>query len=75
MQPDLRTLEGAKTFLDYHAPDADAVVNHENVNGNFQVLLENIWESIPDGPGKTAAIRSLNRSRMDFNSAIANEGQ
>lgn len=74
-QPDLRTLEGAKTFLSYHSPDADAKINHENVNNNFQVLLENIWESLPDGPGKTVAIRSINRARMDCNASIANGGQ
>ncbi len=73
-QPDLRTLEGAKDFLNYHAPDENQRINHENVNNNFQVLLDNIWEGIPDGPGKTLAIRSLNRARMDFNSAIANHG-
>jgi hypothetical protein len=74
-QPDLRTREGAKSFLDYHAPDDNAKINHANVNKNFQVLLDNIWDGIPNGPGKTVAIRSLNHARMDFNSAIANHGQ
>ncbi len=73
-QPDLRTREGAMDFLNYHAPDADAIVNHANVNNNFQVCLDNVWESIPDGPGKTRFIHALNRARMEANSAIANGG-
>lgn len=74
-KPDLRTLEGAKSFLDYHSPDEDAKINHGNVNNNFQVLMGNIWESLPDGPGKTAAIRAIGRARMECNSCIANGGQ
>lgn len=74
IKPDLRTLEGATYFLDYHKPDEDAVINHGNVNNNFQVLLANIWESLPDGPGKTRFIHALNRARMEANSCIANEG-
>lgn len=73
-QPDIRTLKGALDFLNYHSTDDDARVNHENVNNNFQALLSNIWESLPDGPGKTVAVRAINRARMECNSAIANKG-
>lgn len=72
---DLRTLDGSLNFLNYHSPDEAARINHENVNNNFQVLLSNIWESLPDGPGKTVAIRAINRARMECNSCIANSGQ
>lgn len=74
-QPDLRTKEGATDFLNYHAPDADAVKCHAAINEGFQSLIKNIWEYLPDGPGKTVAVRSLNRARMDCNSCIANGGQ
>lgn len=74
-QPDLRTKEGATEFLNYHAPDADAVKSHAAINEAFQALIGAIWDSLPDGPGKTVAVRSLNRARMDCNSAIANGGQ
>lgn len=73
-QPDLRTKEGATEFLNYHAPDSDAVKCHAAVNEAFQGLIKNVWEYVPDGPGKTLFIRSLNRARMDANSAIANGG-
>lgn len=73
-QPDLRTLEGAKSYLDYHSPDEDARIRHERVNNVFQDVIEKLWDFIPDGPGKSVAIRALGRARMECNSAIANRG-
>jgi len=73
--PDLRTLEGALYFLNYHAPDDVAAKAHALVNDRFQTLLNDVWNFVPDGPGKTVAVRELNRARMAFNSAIANHGQ
>ena len=67
-QPDLRTLDGALDFLDYHSPDPAARAAHEIVNKNFQALLSNVWQNIPDGPGRTVFVRDLNRARM---SAVA----
>lgn len=72
--PDLRTLEGQLDYLEYHAPDADARVNHENVNKNFQTLWLNIAEGLPDGPGKTRALHAVNDARMQCNNCIANQG-
>lgn len=74
-QPDLRTKEGATDFLNYHAPDADAVKAYAIINVGFQDLISKIWDALPGGPGKTVAVRSLNRARMDCNSCIANGGQ
>lgn len=74
MGPDLRFREQALSFLEYHAPDDDAVKCHAAVNEAFQKLLDTLWDYIPEGPGKTVAIRSMNRARMDCNSAIANKG-
>jgi hypothetical protein len=73
-QPDLRTLEGALEYLDYHSPNDVQVKAHAQVNAVFQTLLNDLWNFIPDGPGKTVAVRELNRARMTFNSAIANDG-
>lgn len=67
-------LEEALDYLSYHAPDDDAKVNHENVNNNFRVLVQNIWDSLPEGPGKTVAIRAIGAARMECNSVIANKG-
>jgi hypothetical protein len=75
-QPDLRTLDGARAFL---APknlglDEPARVAVDHVNLNFDQLLKNIWQHVPDGPGKTVAVRALHSAQMQFNSAIANGG-
>ena len=73
-QPDLRTRKGALEFLSYHYEDEQSVPRHEAVNAHFQVLLDALWDVIPDGPGKTVAVRAINRARMECNSAIANKG-
>ena len=73
-QPDLRTKEGASQFLNYHSPDEAARKAHEAVNHTFQAVVANLWDYVPDGPGKTRFIHALNRARMEANSAIANEG-
>jgi|SRR5215831_2640455 len=72
--PDLRTLEGAQDFLNYHPPDDGQKLAHRAVNEAFQVLVEVLWLVVPEGPGRTVFIRDLNRARMSANSAIANRG-
>ena len=74
-KPDLRTLEGAVSFLDYHAPNDDTLPRHATVNTAFQELIKTVWNAIPDGPGKTVVVRAIGRARMECNSAIANGGQ
>lgn len=74
-KPDLRTIEGAKHYLNYHAPNDDTRPRHDTVNRSFQLLIELLWPAIPDGPGKTVALRAIGRARMECNSAIANGGQ
>lgn len=72
--PNLTTKEGALDYLTYHATNEVTVDQHTAVNMAFQNLLDHVWDFIPPGPGKTIAIRSLGRARMDCNSAIANNG-
>lgn len=74
-KPDLRTIEGALSYLNYHEPNDDTRPRHEAVNGHFTHLLASIWTFLPDGPGKTVAIRAIGRARMECNSCIANGGQ
>jgi hypothetical protein len=74
-RPDLRTLEGTLSYLDYHAPNHDTLPRHGAVNEAFQALVQTIWNALPDGPGKTIAIRAIGRARMECNSCIANGGQ
>lgn len=74
-KPDLRTLEGALSYLDYHAPNADTLPRHGAVNIAFQKLWTEVASALPDGPGKTVALRAVGRARMECNSCIANGGQ
>lgn len=74
-KPDLRTLDGALSFLDYHAPNADTLPRHNAVNVAFQKLWTEVASALPDGPGKTVALRAVGRARMECNSCIANGGQ
>ncbi len=74
LPPDLRTLEGARALLTPNVPTDDQIEAHTVVNISFQILLENVWERIPEGAGKSLFVRSLNRARHDANSAIANHG-
>jgi hypothetical protein len=70
----MRTLDEALNYLNYHSPDAEAIPKHEAVNTAFQTLLTQLWDHIPEGPGKTVAIRAIGVARMQCNSAIANKG-
>ena len=74
-QPDIRTLEGAKNFILPKAVDMAAEDAMHKVSYRFQLLIDNIWDLIPEGPGKTVAVRSIKRALMDCNSAISNGGQ
>lgn len=67
-------LEEALAYLNYHAPNADTKARHENVNTAFRALVSEIWDDLPEGPGKTVAIRAIGSARMECNSAIANGG-
>ena len=74
-KPDLRTLEGALRYLNYQPPNEDTKPRHEGVNAAFQELAQKVWPLLPDGPGKTVALRALGRARMECNSTIATGGQ
>jgi hypothetical protein len=74
-KPDLRTLDGALYYLNYHAPNEDTLPRHNAVNAAFQKLATELWSALPDGPGKTVALRAIGRARMECNSCIANGGQ
>ena len=73
-RPDTRTLEGQLEFLDYHAPDAEAILKHAGVNAAVKELWLAIAPLLPDGPGKTRTLHAVNRARMEANSCIANSG-
>lgn len=67
--------EEALAYLSYHAPTPETLPKHQAVNDAFQRLLNDLWDHIPEGPGKTVAIRAIGRARMECNSTIANGGE
>lgn len=70
----MRTLDEALSYLDYHSPDENTIPKHQAVNDAFQTLMKDLWKTLPDGPGKTVAIRAIGAARMQCNSCIANNG-
>jgi hypothetical protein len=70
----MRTLEEALDYLDYHSPNDETIPKHDAVNEAFQELMGALWDHLPDGPGKTVAVRAIGAARMQCNSCIANKG-
>lgn len=68
-------LEEALDYLSFHPADSEQrQIAHGAIDFNFKQLVETIWEFLPEGPGKTVAIRAIGSARMECNSAIANGG-
>lgn len=70
----MRTLEEALSYLDSYDPTEETIPKHHAVNVGFQKLMTSLWNVLPDGPGKTVAIRAIGAARMQCNSVIANDG-
>lgn len=73
-QPDLRTLEGQLSFLDYHVPDEQQQHAHAEVNRGIQAAWTILARVVPDGPGKTRLLHKMQAARMEANCVIANYG-
>jgi hypothetical protein len=75
----MRTIEEVLPLFRNHTPDPDLdqdrIKRHEDVDVLFTEMVVRLWHLMPDGPGKTVAIRSLQESRMWCNAAIANQGK
>lgn len=74
LQPDLRTLEGQLSFLDYHAPSLEQQAAHARVNEIFQVAWSELAAIVPAGPGQTRLLHAMQNARMISNCVIANHG-
>jgi len=71
----VRTKEEAIEHFRYKSPCDVTAEKHQKVTEAFIGVIESLWDAVPDGPGKTYALRKLADARMSFNSAIANNGQ
>ncbi len=68
----------AKEIVDifsYHPPTAEQREIYERINLAFQECAIAVAPLLPDGPGKTVAIRKLADARMAANAAVALEGR
>lgn len=74
LQPDLRTLDGQLSFLDYHSPDETQQQRHSMVNHVFQAAWKELALAVPNGPGKTRVLHKMQAARMEANCVIANHG-
>lgn len=64
-----------RDIFSYHAPTPEQRVIYEKINEAFiQCALASI-PLIPDGPGKTLAVRALADARMKANAAVALDGK
>ena len=62
-------------IFSYHPPNEKQRETYERINLAFIECAEKVAELMPDGPGKTAAIRKLADARMACNAAVALEGK
>ena len=71
----MRTKADAIEHFKYKPPTESQKPVYSMVTDWFISLVDGIYDSIPDGPGKTHALRKISEARMAVNSAIANDGQ
>lgn len=71
----MRSKEDALKLFTYQPPKPGDGVKYKAVTAGFVTLAEQLWDLLPDGPGKTVAFRDLQIARMRANACIALEGQ
>lgn len=62
-------------IFSYHPPNEKQRETYELINLAFIKCAEEVAALMPDGPGKTAAIRKLADARMACNAAVALGGK
>lgn len=67
----MRTLDEALNQFAYHPATPETARQHNHVRMSFRDLIDEIWDTIPDGPEKTLVMRKLQEAQMYANLAIA----
>jgi hypothetical protein len=67
--------EEIREIFSYHPPTPEQVAIYEQINNAFIQCALNIAPLLPDGPGKTVAIRKLAETRMAANASVALGGR
>lgn len=72
----MRTKEEAiELFKPHPTTDESTLRRYRLVSDWFVALVEALYNTMPDGPGKTYALRKLQDAHAAVNAAIANKGQ
>jgi hypothetical protein len=58
-------------IFSYHPPNEQQRETYEQINQAYIQCAKTIAPLLPDGPGKTAAIRKLADARMASNASVA----
>lgn len=66
--------EQIKDIFTYHAPTEEQRKLYEQINAGFTHLALELNVLLPEGPGKTVAIRKLAEARMQANASVALNG-
>lgn len=69
------TKEEILDIFTYHPPTEEQRRTYELINQAFVQCAESIAPLLPEGPGRTVAIRALSDARMKANTAVALEGK
>lgn len=69
------TIENINDIFSNHQLTSEQLTTYVKINRGFLDLALNLIPLLPDGPGKTAAVRHLADSRMKFNAALALDGK
>lgn len=67
--------EEINAIFSYHPPTAEQRDTYEAINQAFIEAASKIIPLLPDGPGKTVAVRKLADARMAANASVALGGK
>ncbi len=62
-------------IFSYHTPTVEDLEKYSEINKGFLELAKIINSVLPNGAGKTVAIRTLSEARMIANHAISMKGE
>lgn len=75
----MHTKEKAKACFGFDNPNLDSgldrINKHRGVGAVFVNAVDELWALMPDGPGKTYALRKLRDASLAVHDCIGNDGQ
>lgn len=68
-----RTFDDAEIndIFSYHAPTPEQRETYDQINAAFVECAKKIAALVPEGPGRTVAIRALSEARMKANHTVS----